>query len=52
MVSDKDSKFGTLVLLKKPINLSNIDSSLILQFGGNIVTITSKKKNKKIGGPE
>ena len=47
-ISDKDSKFGTLVLLKKPINLSFISSSLILQFGGNIITLDAKHSNNNL----
>lgn len=47
LISDQDSKFGTLVLLKKPINLSGNLSGVTLQFGGSIATLNYKKSEGK-----
>lgn len=44
-LSDKDSKFGTLVLLKKSVNLSGNLSGLALQFGGSIAIFQFKSNN-------
>lgn len=44
-ICDQDSKFGTLVLIKKPINLSRLSKGLTLQFGGSIVSLYTKSRN-------
>lgn len=46
LLSDNESKFGTLALLRKPIRFKDYFSGLTFQFGGNIITALYGKNKK------
>ncbi len=45
-VEDHNSKFGTLVLIKRPITLSYDSNNLALQIGRTVLSFTLKKTYK------
>lgn len=44
-LSDNQSKFGTLILIRKPINLCSKLSGIVLQFSGTVAKLICNRKS-------